>query len=76
MARVRVRVRPGAPAREFWLQEGVPTLLSDGSSMIFEGIEARPAIQLRHRHAPGNPWALFSTFALAAGLAMMWRRFG
>jgi hypothetical protein len=75
MARVRVRTQPNAPASEFWLQEGVPTLLSDGSRMILEGIQARPAIHLRHRHAPGNPWALFSTFALATGLAMMWHRF-
>ena len=75
MARVRIRPRPGSPASEFWLQEGVPAPLSDGSRIVLEGIEARPAIHLRRRHAPGNPWALFSTVALAAGLAMMWRRF-
>jgi hypothetical protein len=75
MARVRIRAQPGVPTSEFWLKEGVPTRLPDGSRMILEGIEARPAIHLRHRHAPGNPWALFSTFALATGLALMWRRF-
>jgi hypothetical protein len=75
MARVRIRIRTGAPAREFWMQEGVPTVLSDGSRMILEGIQTRPAIHLRRRHAPGNPWALLSTFTLATGLLMMWRRF-
>ena len=75
MARVRVRTRPGAPAGDFWLQEGVPTVLPDGSRVILEGIQARPAIHLRRRHAPGNPWALFSTVVLATGLTMMWRRF-
>lgn len=75
MARVRVRNRPTAPANEFWLKQGVPTSLSDGSRMLLEGTRVRPAIHLRHRRAPGNPWALFSTLVLATGLAMMWRRF-
>jgi hypothetical protein len=69
----------GADAGEpevFSLTPGQPRALADGSLLSVEAIEARPAILLRRRHAPGNPWALLASAFLVLGLAMMWRRFG
>jgi hypothetical protein len=33
-----------------------------------------PAILLRTREAPGNPWALAAAIAMAAGAALLWRK--
>jgi len=38
------------------------------------GLGARPAILLRPRTAPSNPWALASALLVAVGVVMMWRR--
>jgi hypothetical protein len=43
--------------------------------LSLERFATRPAILLRGRHAPGNPWALLASLLLALGLLMMWRRF-
>lgn len=75
LARVRVQVSPGAAAEELWLMQGRPVRLAGGPSLSLEGIESEPAILLRRRHAPGNPWALLSAALLALGLGLMWRRF-
>jgi hypothetical protein len=75
LARVRVRASPHSPADELWLAQGRPQSLPDGTWLTLEGIESRPAILLRRRHAPGNPWALLASLVLVLGLGMMWRRF-
>ncbi|MDH3520056.1 MAG: hypothetical protein OEM49_06315 [Myxococcales bacterium] len=72
----RMRVAGGDTREVFSLSSGQSQMLADGSHLSIEAIEARPAIVLRHRHAPGNPWALLASILLALGLAMMWRRFG
>jgi hypothetical protein len=73
-AQVRVHNADGA-AEVLSLMSGQPKTLADGSLLSLAGIEARPAIFLRRRHAPGNPWALLASVLLTLGLAMMWRRF-
>jgi hypothetical protein len=75
MARVGLRGAPVPGSKELWLMEGRPLRLSDGSALALEGVEERPGIQLRRRHAPGNPWALAASILLVLGLGMMWRRF-
>ncbi len=75
LARVQLQTHPEKSPSELWLTAGVPTALPDGSALLFEGLESRSAILLRHRRAPGNPWALLSTVVMAIGLALMWRRF-
>jgi len=75
LARLRVRTAPDAAAEDFWLSQGHPRQLPDGSVLVLEDVASRPAIHLRRRHAPGNPWALLSTILLVLGMGMMWRRF-
>ena len=75
MARVRLRTTAGTASEELWLAKGKPHPLADGAALALEALEMRPALLLRGRHAPGNPWALLSALLLALGLALMWRRF-
>jgi hypothetical protein len=65
----------GSESAVFWLAPGQSKQLTDGSFVSVTSIEMRPALLLRQRHAPGNPWALLASILLALGLAMMWRRF-
>lgn len=75
VARVLV-THPISQAREdHWLFQGRPQALGDGTVLTLAAVEPRPAILLRHRHAPGNPWALLASLLLVAGLLLMWRRF-
>jgi hypothetical protein len=74
MARVRLRATPAVSGQEFWLAQGQQRSLADGSSLSLEGIETRPAVLLRHRQAPGTPWALLAAVLLTGGLGLMWRR--
>ncbi len=74
-AQLRVHDSAGGGAEVFPLMSGRPQTLADGSVLSLVGIETRPAILLRRRHAPGNPWALLASLLLLLGLAMMWRRF-
>jgi hypothetical protein len=74
-ARVRVTAPAGGPSEVFWLPPGQSKQLADGSFVSVASVERRPALLLRQRHAPGNPWALLASILLALGLAMMWRRF-
>jgi hypothetical protein len=74
-AQVRVHETAEADAEVLPLMAGKPLTLSDGSLLSLTGIETRPAILLRRRHAPGNPWALLASLLLLLGLAMMWHRF-
>jgi len=74
-ARLRVEAPAAGPSEAFWLSPGQSKQLADGSLISLASIEMRPALLLRQRHAPGNPWALLASILLALGLAMMWRRF-
>jgi hypothetical protein len=74
-AQVRVHDATGAGAEVLPLMSGQPVRLADGSLLSFAGVETHPAILLRRRYAPGNPWALLASLLLLLGLAMMWRRF-
>jgi hypothetical protein len=75
LARLRVGKQAGGPSDAFWLAQGQTRRLPDGSMLSLERFATRPAILLRGRHAPGNPWALLASLLLALGLLMMWRRF-
>jgi len=75
-AQLRARGADAGEPEVFSLTPGQPRPLADGSLLSVEAIEARPAILLQHRHAPGNPWALLASVLLVLGLAVMWRRFG
>jgi hypothetical protein len=48
--------------------------LPGGAALRFEGVSREPAVVLRTRHAPGNPWALGSALVMAAGVALLWRK--
>jgi hypothetical protein len=74
-AQVRVRNTADAGGEVFPLMSGQSLTLADGSLLTLTGVETRPAILLRRRQAPGNPWALLASLLLLLGLAMMWRRF-
>ncbi len=75
LARLRVSKQAGGPSDAFWLAPGQTRKLRDGSILSLKRIATRPAILLRGRHAPGNPWALLASLLLGLGLLMMWRRF-
>lgn len=49
-------------------------LLADLGRVDLPGLGPRPAILLRPRKTPSNPWALASSVLVGLGLAMMWRR--
>jgi hypothetical protein len=76
---VRARVEGTGPEGPFTATVGYNRPLSFGWGrdlyLLLQPVEARGAIVLRHRHAPGNPWALASAALLAVGLALMWQRF-
>ncbi|MBI5070334.1 MAG: hypothetical protein HZB56_19020 [Deltaproteobacteria bacterium] len=74
MAQVQV-VRAGAAAQPLWLIEGREAALADGRPVRLEGVVVRPAILVRSRSAPGNPWAFFSALVILGGVALLWRRF-
>jgi hypothetical protein len=74
-AQLRVQNTSSGDAETFSLVPGRSKQLADGSLLAIEGLEARPAIGLRHRRAPGNPLALLASILLGLGLLMMWRRF-
>ena len=72
----QVRVHDPSGATEVLpLVSDQPQTLADGSRLSLAGVEMHPAILLRRRHAPGNPWALLASLLLTLGLAIMWRRF-
>lgn len=49
-------------------------LLSEFGQVEVPGIGIRPAILLRPRTTPSNPWALASAVLVGVGVALMWRR--
>lgn len=73
VAHVQLKAESGSRQR-VGLMVGRPVVLGDGTALTLAGVERRPAIVLRHRHAPGNPWALLASLLLVTGLLLMWRR--
>jgi len=75
VARLRTESASAGGSELFWLESGGSRELADGSVLWLADIAPRPAIRLQRRHAPGDPLALLASLLLAAGLALMWRRF-
>lgn len=69
-----LRLESAGTALERWLPPGGVVEAGD-AALRLEAVGPEPAVALRGRHAPGNPWALASALLLAAGVAMLWRRF-
>ena len=66
-------VTPGsAPA--MFLMPGQPQNVSEGVALTLTEVRTQPAVMLRGRKAPGNPWALLSSLLLVGGMLMMGRR--
>ena len=49
-------------------------LLSEMGQVNVPGVGPRPAILLRPRTTPSNPWALVSAVLVGLGVVLMWRR--
>jgi hypothetical protein len=49
-------------------------LLSEVGQIPVAGLGPRPAILLRPRSNPSNPWALVAAVFVGLGVALMWRR--
>ncbi len=75
-ATVDVRESDGSVRQEVVSYNG-PLSRGLGSELFLlvrQGNTGQPMIMVRHRHAPGNPWALVSAVLMAAGTLLMWRR--
>jgi hypothetical protein len=48
--------------------------LPGGGTLHFAALSREPAVLLRTREAPGNPWALAASIFMAAGVALLWRK--
>jgi hypothetical protein len=70
---VRARGPDGAPA-ERWLTAGGLLPLWRGRPLSLEAVTRAPAVLLRVRETPGNPWALAAAAVLTLGVALLWRR--
>jgi hypothetical protein len=71
----RLRLDSGGQTADRWVSAGRASGLPGSASVVLEGVEGVPAVLLRGRHAPGNPWALAAAVLLAGGVALLWRRF-
>jgi hypothetical protein len=70
-----VRARgPSGREETRWLGRDGELVLAGGRPLQLAGVAAEPAVLLRARSAPGNPWALAASLVLAAGVALMWRK--
>jgi hypothetical protein len=65
---------PGGPAQERWVSAGGLLPLRAGRPLSLDEVTEEPALLLRVRETPGNPWALAAAAVLALGTALMWRR--
>ena len=70
---LRARGPDGAPA-ERWLSPGGLLPLVRGRPLSLDSIGEAPAVLLRVRETPGNPWALLSALVLSLGAGLLWRR--
>ena len=65
---------PGGQVQDRWLTAGGLLPLRTGRPLALDEVTEAPAVLLRVRETPGNPWALAAAAVLAAGTALMWRR--
>jgi len=65
---------PSGQRVERWLAAGELLALGGGRPLALEGTGPEPAVLLRVRETPGNPWALASAVVLTLGAALLWRR--
>lgn len=65
---------PDGALADRWLAGDQLVVLAGGRPLALQRLAPEPAILLRVREAPGNPWALAAAVVLALGTALMWRR--
>jgi hypothetical protein len=66
---------PDGSVVERWMMPGDLVMLRNARPLSFDTFtRAAPAVLLRVRETPGNPWALLAAAVLAVGTALMWRR--
>jgi hypothetical protein len=65
---------PSGRVEEAWLSRDGELALAGGRPLQLAGIQVEPAVLLRARSAPGNPWALAAAVVLAIGVALLWRK--
>jgi hypothetical protein len=54
--------------------QGGELALPGGAAVRLSGVAREPAVVLRTRDAPGNPWALASALLVSIGVALLWRK--
>lgn len=70
-----VRARgPSGREEVRWLGPDGELALAGGRPLQLARIGPEPAVLLRARGAPGNPWALASALVLAVGVGLLWRK--
>ena len=57
-----------------WVAAGELLALRGGRPLQLLSVGPEPAVLLRVRESPGNPWALAAAVVLALGSALLWRR--
>lgn len=57
-----------------WVSAGNLLPIRNGRPLSLDEVTDEPAVLLRVRETPGNPWALAAAAVLALGVALMWRR--
>ncbi|HUL58349.1 MAG TPA: hypothetical protein VLU43_03700 [Anaeromyxobacteraceae bacterium] len=72
-ALLRVRGVSGAEEERAATAGGL-VALRGGRPLEVEAIAPEPAVALRVRESPGNPWALAAAIAMVAGVTLLWRR--
>jgi hypothetical protein len=66
---------PDGTVVERWMMRGDLVMLRHARPLSFDTFTpSEPAVLLRVRETPGNPWALLAAAVLAVGTALMWRR--
>jgi hypothetical protein len=64
----------GGEAHRTFVTGTRPAKLPNGTEVSLAAVEFYPAVLVRRRHAPGNPWALAAALFLTIGVVMMGRR--
>jgi len=65
---------PAGADRIWTVARGDELVLAGGRTLQLAGVAQEPAVVLRTREAPGNPWALAASLLMAAGVALLWRK--
>jgi hypothetical protein len=66
--------RGGAGGEVRVLSRGAEAVFTWGAVLRLDAVAREPAIVLRAREAPGNPWALGAALLMAVGVALLWRK--